>query len=219
MLHSNLNHYINEYPNTPLGNRLHILLDVSKGLNYLHSQSPPLVHRDLSAWNIMLTKGLTAKITDLGSVGIQNGNYSDDDDNELVMTGCPGIRTIPPECALHGSSKNSYTTKSDVFIFGLLIIHTLNGRLPGIKDFMWLKEDPKFKQYWIEGKIQLIMRDEAVHEQIGSSHCLYPLLVLCLHDRPEERPASDEVEHMLKHLCTTNPRQVSSKLPYFIKQL
>ena len=47
-----------------------ILLDVSLGLLYLHKQTPPIVHRDLTANNVLLTSGLKAKISDVGIVPI-----------------------------------------------------------------------------------------------------------------------------------------------------
>ena len=40
-----------------------ILLDVSLGLLYLHKQTPPIVHRDLTTNNVLLTSGLKAKIS------------------------------------------------------------------------------------------------------------------------------------------------------------
>jgi sterile alpha motif and leucine zipper-containing kinase AZK len=43
---------------------LDIALDISAGLDYLHSHSPVIVHRDISAKNI-LVGGNRAKITDL----------------------------------------------------------------------------------------------------------------------------------------------------------
>ncbi len=49
-----------------IATRIHILYDVFKGLHYLHSLTLPLIHRDLTAPNILLTEDLTAKIGDLG---------------------------------------------------------------------------------------------------------------------------------------------------------
>ena len=42
----------------PLSIKLSILLDVSYGLLYLHSHTPPIIHRDLSANNVLLTTDL-----------------------------------------------------------------------------------------------------------------------------------------------------------------
>ena len=43
-----------------------ILQDVAIGLNFLNSHKDPIIHRDLSSNNILLTHHLVAKISDLG---------------------------------------------------------------------------------------------------------------------------------------------------------
>ena len=48
---------------------LGILLDVSKGLVYLHEEMK-VAHRDLSSKNILLTTKLNAKIADFGSARV-----------------------------------------------------------------------------------------------------------------------------------------------------
>ncbi len=65
-LHSDLAKFLETHRDTNIATRIHILYDVSKGLRYLHSLTPPLIHRDLTAPNILLTEDLTAKIGDLG---------------------------------------------------------------------------------------------------------------------------------------------------------
>ncbi len=54
-------------PTIPLAVKISILTDADSGLVYLHSRGPPIVHRDLTARNILLTSSLTAKITDMGN--------------------------------------------------------------------------------------------------------------------------------------------------------
>jgi serine/threonine protein kinase len=49
-----------------------ILYDVALGLYYLHSQPSPIIHRDLSANNVLLTYNMDAKISDLGVARILN---------------------------------------------------------------------------------------------------------------------------------------------------
>ena len=39
-----------------------ILGDVALGLVYLHEHSPPIIHRDLSASNVLLTSNMNAKL-------------------------------------------------------------------------------------------------------------------------------------------------------------
>ena len=54
-------------PNLPPTLKVSFLEDVSRGLDYLHKRDPPIVHRDLTAKNILLTSSLSAKITDMGN--------------------------------------------------------------------------------------------------------------------------------------------------------
>ena len=57
---------IRNKPNLDMMLKNSILLDVTCGLGYLHGQKPPVIHRDLSPNNIMLSSELVAKIADLG---------------------------------------------------------------------------------------------------------------------------------------------------------
>ena len=59
-------------PNIPLPVKLSIHTDTCSGLVYLHGMKSPIVHRDLTARNVLLTSSLSAKITDLGNSRILN---------------------------------------------------------------------------------------------------------------------------------------------------
>ena len=54
-------------PNIRLCTKLSILQDVSRGLIYLHSRAPAVIHRDLTARNVLLDSAMRAKIADLGN--------------------------------------------------------------------------------------------------------------------------------------------------------
>ena len=49
-----------------------IFHDVALGLCYLHSQTPSIIHRDLSSNNVLLASNMTAKISDMGVARILN---------------------------------------------------------------------------------------------------------------------------------------------------
>ena len=75
--------------------KLSMLLDVSRGLWYLHTHHPPIVHRDLSPNNILLTSQFVAKISDLGVAKVIQA------DSENIMTRAPGtVDFMPPEALL-----------------------------------------------------------------------------------------------------------------------
>ena len=163
---------------------------MSKGLEYLHSQSPPLIHRDLTAPNVLLTEDLTAKIGDLGV-----SRFIDPSMTTRLTTNPGNLLYMPPE----GRVENPrYTTKLDIFSFGTLVVHTVNGVMPRVYDI--LSSDPNKARYEREGKVELMRRNTAVHKKMGETHCLYPLVVHCLHDSPEQRPSVGEVKISLRKL-------------------
>ena len=45
--------------------RLRMAMDVARGMNYLHSCRPPIVHRDLKTPNLLVDKDYTIKVTPL----------------------------------------------------------------------------------------------------------------------------------------------------------
>ena len=198
-LHCDLADFVKNNPHTRLCDRLHILYDVSEGLHYLHSQTPPLIHRDLTAPNVLLTEDLTAKIGDLGV-----SRYVDPSVATKLTTNPSNTYYMPPECQ---EQDPSYTTKLDIFSFGNLIIHTVIGDVPDV--YRVPTNDPKIAQYIHEGKVELMRRNRAVHKQMGDTHCLYSLVVRCLQDKPEQRPSVGEVRSSLRELCTRHPRMVS----------
>ena len=71
-LDSSLDDLLEAVPNIPLALRRSMLEDVSKGLLYLHYHTPQIIHRDLTAKNVLLTSYFVAKITDLGNSRIVN---------------------------------------------------------------------------------------------------------------------------------------------------
>lgn len=61
-LHCNLTTCIEKHGILPDEITYSILHDIAVGINYLHHQVPPIIHRDLSSNNILLTPNMTAKI-------------------------------------------------------------------------------------------------------------------------------------------------------------
>ena len=109
----------------PLETKVSFLLDTAKGLDYLHSRTPAIIHRDMTATNVMLTSELTAKITDFG-----NSRMLDLDPNTTptTFTTIHGtLEYMPPEAqgvTAQGFNKTFYPSL-DVFSFGHLSLFTV----------------------------------------------------------------------------------------------
>ena len=64
-LQTSLDNHLETTPNIPIDVEVYLLTGTSRGVVYLHSHTPPIAHRDLTARNILINPGLTAKIADL----------------------------------------------------------------------------------------------------------------------------------------------------------
>ena len=80
-------------PFFPLSLKCCVLHNVANGLAFLHERSPPIIHRDLSARNVLLNSGMVAKIADLGVARIVPRMRA-----AATMTKAPGAYVyMPPE--------------------------------------------------------------------------------------------------------------------------
>ena len=105
VLPTNLTQCLDRYGIMPDEISFSILRDVSLGLRYLHERDSPIIHRDLSANNVLLTSDMNAKISDLGVAKILEVNPF----REQTMSKAPGTSCyMPPEVM---SDKPQYDLK------------------------------------------------------------------------------------------------------------
>ena len=104
-LPTNLTQCLHRYGIMPDEISFSILRDVSLGLRYLHERDSPIIHRDLSANNVLLTSDMNAKISDLGVAKILEVNPL----RQQTMSKAPGTSCyMPPEVM---SDKPQYDLK------------------------------------------------------------------------------------------------------------
>ena len=103
---------------------LSICVDVAEGLDYLHGIKPdPVIHRDVSAPNVLLKavgKGHIAKLSDLGSAQFAN----------IAQTVAPGCIMYSAPEVLDREKALYQTVKIDVYSYGVLLIEILTGKIP-----------------------------------------------------------------------------------------
>ena len=119
-LETSLDDLLEHMPGLPLSLKCSVLEDVASGLVYLHKRQPPVIHRDLTTNNVLLTSSLVAKISDLG-----NSRIADMRPGQLARTlsRLPGTLVYMPPEALNETHR--YGPSLDIFSFGHLILYTL----------------------------------------------------------------------------------------------
>ncbi|CAJ1971919.1 unnamed protein product [Sphenostylis stenocarpa] len=171
--------------------RKNIILDVAKGLAYLHYEiKPPIYHRDIKATNILLDSKMNAKLADFGLA-----TQGSEDQSSLTTRVAGTYGYVAPEYALYGQ----LTEKSDVYSFGIVIleimsgrkvIDTLNSSADAITDWVWtLAESGKMREIF----------DESIRE--GPWKIMERFVhvgMLCAHAMVALRPTIAEVLKMLE---------------------
>ena len=204
-MHCTLASCIDDHGILPEESNCSILHNVALGLNYLHHYFPsPIVHRDLTANNVLLTPDMSAKISDLGVAKILNQPMS-------KMTKCPGAPPyMPPEVFL---DEPHYSTKVDSFSYGVLMLHMFCGKWPFPKDVRAV--DP-------HDRTKFIYRNEIERRQqylsdIPAAHPLLPLMRRCLSDHPDGRPDISIILTTVRNLTSHFPPAFRDRLEVFAR--
>ena len=201
LLHVPLEDFLDphSHPNIPLAVKLHILRDVSCGLCHLHTRfEQPVIHRDLTVGNILLTRDLQAKIVDLGvSKLLSNGDL----ERSSTLTMCPGNFSYMPPEALQEHAV--YDTSLDIFSFGHLTLHVDIQQYPTA--FSVVHSEAMMAAV-SAGEIEIFRRKKWIDKV--SHDCLRDVILKCLRDRPSDRPNTRTLAGMMKTLCATHPKTI-----------
>jgi len=164
--------------------RLKVALDISSGMAFLHSSTPPIIHRDLKSPNILLasldeSSATIAKVVDFGLSGLQH---------TITNRGVENPLWLAPEIL---SKTKEYSTQSDVYAFGVILWELLTR-----KDY--------FGQYTfmtlIEEKVIAGERPDIP----SNCHPLYAQLIQdCWQNNPNERPKFSEIEDRIMNIIET----------------
>ncbi len=187
---------IEQYHTFPNEISYSILHSVALGLNFLHTHNPPIIHRDLTANNVLLTENMGAKIADLGMAKILNIPPAH---MSRRMTVCPGtISYMPPEAL---TSHPHYDTKLDCFSYGVLMIHIFCGEWPIASEY--LQPDPNRPGHLYP--LTEIERREKYLTRLTNDHPLLSLIHLCLENISMERPSAANILQEIGSVASEYP--------------
>ena len=106
-----------------------VVLDWAKqladALNYLHSQTPPIIYRDMKPANVMLKPEGTVKLIDFGTAREYKGTNIAD----TVVLGTPGY------AAPEQYGKRETDGRTDIYCLGMTMHYLLTGQNPCDQDY------------------------------------------------------------------------------------
>ena len=175
--------------------RVKILLDVAKGLNYLHNCKPVIVHRDLKSLNLLLSEKIEdefdtpiMKIADFGMAKIKANVEAG------AMTANAGTyHWMAPE-VLGG---NSYNEKVDIYSYAIVMYEVLCREIP-------------FEDTGLDGmKVAVaVSKGKRPNLDFVPKSCpidLVALMQACWDQQPQRRPTMEVVIDKLKCIRPSRP--------------
>ncbi|KAI3464552.1 hypothetical protein Pfo_021215 [Paulownia fortunei] len=172
--------------------RKNIILDIAKGLAYLHyGIKPAIYHRDIKATNILLDSEMKARVADFG---LAKQNAEGQSHLTTRVAGTHGY--LAPEYALYGQ----LTEKIDVYSFGIVILEIMSSRrvLDASEPSKILITD------WAWALVKSGKVDEIFHESIraggpkGVMERFVRVGILCAHVMVALRPTIADALKMLE---------------------
>ncbi|KAL5228581.1 hypothetical protein ABZP36_016846 [Zizania latifolia] len=99
--------------------RLSIAIGAAKGLNHMHSLTPPLIHKGFKTSNVLVDENFIAKVADAGM--------------DRLIRGFDGAAPSQPSCSsiyqdLEVHSLVQLSESSDVYSFGVFLLELITGK-------------------------------------------------------------------------------------------
>ena len=171
--------------------KLKLILDIARGMKHLHSYSPIIIHRDLRSPNIFVdnldcSSRFRVKIGDFGLSRLLSAT---------LIGGEFNANWLAPEVM----KQNQYTSKIDVYSFGIIMweILTLARPFAEYDDRFSGKPAAIFKAAVIEGLRPTFTANEQTAEYCN-------LMERCWDDNPDLRPDFPEIVIFIKKLLSDN---------------
>ena len=191
-LNTTLDEHLATVTDVPISVKVSILRDVSRGLQYLRSQTSPIVHRELIAQNVHLSFDMRAKIAVVG-VSVPCDIKQIQSTDIAVYLPPEALTTQQWGTVSFGFSDTVVSlpleplgdTKWDIYSFGVLLAYTALHRLPLYKTSL---------VKWMDG--------------MGKIHPLYTLACKCVNDCPSQRLPIEDLCQEMDTLCESYPVKI-----------
>eukprot|EP00026_Physarum_polycephalum_P010141 Phypoly_transcript_10292.p1 GENE.Phypoly_transcript_10292~~Phypoly_transcript_10292.p1 ORF type:complete len:311 (+),score=28.63 Phypoly_transcript_10292:351-1283(+) len=187
----NLHEYLISHKPVPWAAQISFALQAAKALNYLHSQNPPQLHKDIKSLSLLVDAGtLTVKLTEFGIS--QASEFVTSQTNVIGS-----LRWAAPEVAKPSKLREpKYSEKSDIYSLGMVFFEIITGEFP-------FRYDSNFGS--IAKKIKGGVRP------VIPQHCpskFADIMLQCWETDPDKRPTSQELVTVLTEIEDTSTRSL-----------
>ncbi|GAV56948.1 Pkinase_Tyr domain-containing protein/EDR1 domain-containing protein [Cephalotus follicularis] len=158
--------------------RMRMALDVAKGMNYLHTSHPTIVHRDLKSPNLLVDKNWVVKVCDFGLSRMKHHTFL----SSKSTAGTP--EWMAPE-VLRNEPANE---KCDVYSFGVILWELATLRIP------WKGLNPM----QVVGAVGFQDRRLEIPEDIDPA--VAQIIQDCWQRKPDLRPSFTQLMSRLRRL-------------------
>lgn len=158
--------------------RVHMAVDIARGVNYLHHCNPPIIHRDLKTSNLLVDKNWTVKVGDFGLSRLKHETYL------TTKTGRGTPQWMAPEVLRNEPSDE----KSDVYSFGVILWELATEKIP------WDNLNPM----QVIGAVGFMNQRPEIPKDIDPGWA--SLIEICWHSDPTCRPTFLELLERLREL-------------------
>ncbi|KAH7927191.1 kinase-like protein [Leucogyrophana mollusca] len=185
MDNGDVSQYLKHFPDT---NRELLALDVSLGVEYLHTSMPAVIHGDLKPRNIFITSSGTACLADFGLAYAK-------DPQRLTATSTEGpvhSGTLAYE-APEMFDGHPVSFAADVYAFACVVYEMYSG-------------SPPFHELRPAGVIRAIIGGQRPLRPVGISSSVWGVVENCWQQGPAERPCASDIVHDLRSIAGPEQR-------------